>query len=183
MLNRKIKVLLYGSNLWYFGEGMLGPLFAVFTERVGGSILDIAWAWATYLLVTGLLVIVIGKVSDHKLSKEKLLVFGYVLNTLFTFGYLLVSSPVHLFIIQAGLGVAVALAAPTWNSLYAKYEDKKEAGYEWGLAIGESQIVMGVALVIGGLIVNYFSFKLLFITMGCIQVVATVYQALILRKK
>ncbi len=41
MLSKKIKVLLYGSNLWYLGEGMLGPLFTLFAQKVGGDILSI----------------------------------------------------------------------------------------------------------------------------------------------
>ena len=36
-LNKNLKILLYGGNIWYFAEGMLGPLFAVFTERIGGG--------------------------------------------------------------------------------------------------------------------------------------------------
>lgn len=39
-------ILLWSSNLWALGEGMLGPLFAVFAQRIGGNILDITWAWS-----------------------------------------------------------------------------------------------------------------------------------------
>src|SRR3990167_2426171 len=114
LLNKNSRILLYGSNIWYFGEGMLGPLFAVFTERIGGDILDISWAWATYLIITGILYIVVGKYIDGKHSKSKVMVFGYALNAIFTFSFLFVSSPWHLFIVQAGLGVAAAMATPTW---------------------------------------------------------------------
>lgn len=177
--NKKERILLVGSNLWYLGEGMLGPLFAIFGQRIGGNVLDISWAWAIYLIIIGVLVIVIGNISD-KISKEKLMVAGYALNAIFTFAYLLVSRPVQLFLVQAGLGVAAALAIPTWMSLYAKYEDKKRDGHTWGLATGLDKIVTGVALLAGGMIVQYFSFTVLFIIMGTIQVVATIYQARIL---
>ncbi|MBI2673498.1 hypothetical protein HYX19_04505 [Candidatus Woesearchaeota archaeon] len=130
-MKKKEKILLYGSNIWALGEGMLGPLFAVFTQRIGGNILDIAWAWALYLMVAGVLVILVGKISDGILSKEKLMVTGYALNAIFTFSYLFVSSPLHLFFVQGGLGIAFALSNPTWNALYAKYEDKKQDGFIW----------------------------------------------------
>ena len=138
MLNKKIKILLYGSNIWMFGEGMLGPLFAIFAERIGGNILEISWAWATYLILTGILIIITGKISDKKINKEKLMIVGYSLNAIFTFSYLLVSLPIHLFFVQAGLGISTALATPTWSALYAKFEDKKHDGYQWGLAYGEA---------------------------------------------
>src|SRR5262247_2371624 len=59
-VRRKERLLLWSSNLWSFGKGMLGPLFAVFAQRVGGNILDITWAWAIYLGMTGILTIVAG---------------------------------------------------------------------------------------------------------------------------
>ena len=180
---KKEKILLNGSNLWYFGEGMLGPLFAVFSQKVGGNILDISWAWATYLLVCGFMVILVGKISDEKIAKEKLLVAGYALNALFTFGYIFVNSQSGLFLVQIGLGLAASLSIPTWEALYAKYEDKKHDGYVWGLASGEAYIVIALAVFLGGLIVNYFSFTVLFIIMGSIQIVATLYQAKILKNK
>ncbi len=181
MLRKEIKILLFSSNIWYFGEGMLGPLFAVFAEKVGGNILDISWAWATYLIVTGFLLMIIGKISDKKISKERLLVVGYTLNAIFTFGYLFVSSPLHLIIVQAGLGVAVAFSRPTWEALYAKYSDQKKAGFIWGLAGGQGLLLTGFAMIIGGFIVNYLSFTVLFIIMGLIQLIGAFYQAKILK--
>lgn len=159
---------------------MFGPLLAIFTERVGGSVLDISWAWAMYLVFYGVLSILLGRASDH-MHKGRLMVWGYGLNAVFTFGYLLVSNPLQLLAVQAGLGVAAALATPTWDALYDEYSDKKVDGMAWGLAGGTASIVTGIAIVIGGAIVEYSSFTLLFVTMGCIQVAATVYQANILR--
>lgn len=182
VLNRRTKILLYGSNMWSLGEGMMGPILAIFNERVGGDILDISWVWATYLIATGIFTVFIGNLSDNKISKEKLLVTGYLLNTLFTFSYLFVASSGQLFAVQAGLGFATALATPTWDALYASNEDKTKAGYIWGLAGGRDQLITGVAIIIGGLIVNYFDFKVLFITMGVVQAIATIYQAQILKE-
>ena len=108
-LSKKAKILLYGSNLWYLGEGMFGPLFAVFASKVGGNVLDITWAWAVYLIVTGIVMIGIGAVSDKLFKKEKMLFIGYVLNVVLTFCYLLVDSPLRLMLVQVGLGFATAL--------------------------------------------------------------------------
>lgn len=174
-MNSKIRILLYGSNLWYLGEGMLGPLFAVFAQRVGGNVLDISWAWALYLITAGIIQALVGRWCDF-LSKEALMIGGYALNALFTFAYLLVSEPWHLFMVQIGLGVASAFANPSWTSLYSKYTSKRTSGSDWGLAGGEAQIITGIALIVGGLIVNYASFAVLFLTMGVIQTIATFYQ-------
>jgi len=180
--NKVIRALFFADILWFLGEGMLGPLFAIFSERMGGDILDITSAWATYLIVSGLLIVFIGKVSD-KINKRKLIFLGYVLNAIFTFGYLLVNDQISLLVVQAGLGVAAALATSPWNALYSEYEAKTEDGFEWGLSDGLSVFATGIAIIIGGLIVSYSSFTTLFITMGIIQILAVIRIIPILRKK
>ncbi|MDD5416860.1 MAG: MFS transporter [Candidatus Aenigmarchaeota archaeon] len=183
MINEKLKLLLFGSAVWYLGEGMFGPLFAIFSESIGGNILDITSAWAVYLFATGILIIVIGHISDTTVKKEKLMIFGYALNALFTFGWLFVTRPEQLFIVQIGLGIAAALATPTWEALYSNHSNKKKMGFMWGFFEGTTNMITAFAIVIGGLIVNFYSFKILFIIMGTIQVIATIAQALILRDK
>ena len=61
---RRIPLLLLSSSLWYFSEGLLGPLFAVFSEQVGGDLLDITAAWATYLIVSGIAYPVVGRLLN-----------------------------------------------------------------------------------------------------------------------
>jgi len=181
MIRKELKILLYGNNIYNFSEGMLGPLFAVFTQKIGGDILDITWAWALYLIATGTMIIFVGKISDTIISKEKTMVAGYALRAICSFAYLLVSSPIHLFIVQIVIGIATAMNGPTWDALYDRYDDSDdEAGYVWGLAGGEGKLITGIGLIIGGMIVTYGSFKILFITMGVIHTIATIYQARIL---
>lgn len=187
MSEKQIKTLLYADVIWFFGEGMLGPLFAVFTQRVGGDVLDITSAWATYLIVVGILTVLIGKMSD-KWDKRKLVFGGYVLNAVLTFGYLFVDSSSRLLLIQCGLGIAAAMATPTWNALYSEYTAKskrsrKNIGLDWGLADGFSQFFTGIAILIGGAIVTYFSFDALFIVMGIVQVISVIILVPILSSK
>jgi MFS family permease len=168
-LNPQTKLLLYASNFQNLSEGMLGPLFAVFVGQIGGSVLSISWAWAVYLLVIGFLSIVVGKYSDHPHRKLKLLIIGYILNVVFTLSYLLITSPYQLFITQAGLGIAYALIGPNWGALYARFESKTHDGLVWGLANGEAKILMGIGILIGGAVVHFTSFHLLFFLMALVH--------------
>jgi MFS family permease len=174
-MNRKERILLWSSNLWMFSDGLLGPLFAVFTAEIGGSIFDITTAWAIFMIVTGVLTIVVGHIAD-KIGHERLLITGYGLNAMFTFAYLLVDTPTELFIVQAGLGLSLALANPTWAALYDKFSSGKRDGALWGAAYGHANIAMGVAAIGGGYIVTHTSFQILFILMGTLQVLATLLQ-------
>jgi MFS family permease len=163
------------------GAGMLGPLFAVFVERIGGNILDISWAYATYLIVTGIGMIIVGKIGD-RVGYSRLMLLGYGLSAIGTFGYLLVTSSFALFVVQIVLGVALALSNPTWYALYDKFSgDGGSDGYVWGLSTGMGYTVSGIAMMIGGLIVHLFSFNVLFVIMGSVLTISTIYQASILK--
>lgn len=174
MFNKKERTLLFANNLWYLSEGMLGPLFGVFCARFHSSPLDISWVWALYLISVGVVVIALGYISDF-IYKEKLLIFGYALQTVFTFCYIFVSTKTQLALLQIGLGISGGLSTTTWYVLYARYEDKTHEGLTWGLANGLASIYTGVALLCGGLIIAYGSFEMLFTIMGIIQLIATIY--------
>ncbi len=181
-INSKVQNLLNGSNIWYLGEGMFGPLLAVFSERIGGDILDISAAWSIFLVISGIISILVGKLSD-KYDKRKIMVAGYWLNALMTFAYIFVSNPLELFIVQAGLGIASALSTPTWDALLDEYSTESEDGIVWGLAEGLPNIVTGIAIIIGGFLITYSSFTALFFVMGSIQTVAALTQSRILFMK
>lgn len=179
-MNKKTKILLIGAGIWYMGEGLFGPLLAVFSEKIGGNVLDLSWAWAMYLVVYGVLSYVFGKVADRNVDKGQLMVTGYALNALCTFGYIFVDSTTSLLFVQAGLGIAGAMATPTWNALFDEATDPSVDGTSWGLYECIQSIISGITIILGAYIVMYFSFKSLFIIMGCIQILATLYQAKIL---
>jgi len=180
---RPHKILLIASSLWFFGEGLFTPLFAVFTEKIGGDILDITWAMSLYLVLTGVLYIVFGKILRNSKHKERALIIGYCLNTIFTFCYIFIHNSTELLFLQIGLAIAEALSTPIWDALFSKYLETSDDSLFWGIAGGHSQLISGIAIAIGGLVIYYFSFNLLFIIMGCIQLTATIVQMALLYKK
>lgn len=182
MLSKTESILLWSSNLWGLGLGMLGPLYAVFAQEVGGNILELTWVYAVYLVVMGIGVISLGRVGD-RVGHERLLVFGRLLGTVATFGYLFVGSVFTLFIVQILIGLATALSEPSWYALYDRYSgDGDSDGYVWGLSAGLWYMAQGIGLLIGGYIVALFSFDMLFITMGTVVAISTVYQIRIARR-
>lgn len=176
-MNRQEKILLWSSNIWYFGSGLFGPLFAVFTQRVGGDILSITWIWGAYLISMGVFVILVGLISDRMSTKQNLALLGYALNALFTFCYLTVDTPEKLLLVELGLGFATALSAPTWSALYDQYSgDGATDGTVWGYSSGFEKIATGLGVILGGYIVAQMSFQVLFVAMGIIQTLALFVQ-------
>lgn len=175
-MTRSTKLLLLASSLWFFSEGLLGPLFAVFGEQIGGNVLDITAAWAAYLIVSGLAYPVVGRLLNHSRWKYRMIAVGYMLNTILTFAYLLVTNTHQLLLVQLGLGLAEAISTPSWDAFFATQLSETDDTFAWGIASGHTQFISGVAIAVGGLIANFISFRALFITMGIISLLATAVQ-------
>ncbi len=180
-MNRAESVLLWSSNLLALGSGMLGPLYAVFAQQVGGDVFELTWVYALYLAIMGVGMIVSGKVGD-RVGHERLLLVGYMLITLATFGYLLVQSITGLLVVQVVMGVGMALQGPTWSALYDRHSGSGDRdGYVWGLSYGLWYIFQAISVLTGGYIVTRYSFDLLFLFMGALLVLSTGIQAQLLR--
>jgi MFS family permease len=181
ILSKAESIMLTSFAIWMFGWGMLGPLYATFAEGIGGDVMDLAWVYGVFLIVTGLGVFVVGYYTD-RYGPEYFLLAGFTLSAFATYGYLLVETMVGLLVVQVLWGIALALSDSTWYTLYDRYSGSGENdGYIWGLSSGFGWILRGVGMILAGYLVTTYSFDVLFIVMGTILLVAAIYQAKILR--
>ncbi|MBI2110150.1 MFS transporter [Candidatus Woesearchaeota archaeon] len=162
---------------------MFGPIYAIFVEQIGGNILTAGWAWALYAISIGITVLIMGKVEDRIKKDELFVVLGFGLASFGFLGYLFISEPWHLFIVQTYLGVAWALGTPAFDSLYSKNLDHKKTDTEWADYEASVKITEGIAAFIGAGIAAAFGFKLLFMIMFAIAFIAWLIILNILRKR
>ena len=164
-MKRGLKILLAADGFVLFAFGLIAPIYAIFVEEVGGDILDAAIAYSIYLFVLGIFIYFISKWENHQKHKEKLLAFSYFLFCVGAIGYLLVSNKIHLFIVQAVIGIAEAFNSPVYDGLYSKFLDKGKFVSEWGMYATIRSFVTAIASLAGGAIALLFGFKTLFVIM------------------
>ena len=174
-MNNSYKILLSASLLENFGDNLIGPFYAVFVEQIGGSFLDLGYSVTLFSICTGILMIIIGRISD-KLNKELITIAGYALYALGSLLYLTISSPWQLFGLQIVFALGTACLSAPLTALFAKYITKGKEGLQWGLEGGGAYIVVGIAVLIGTFMVNQWGFEILFFTMFLIQVSAVIVQ-------
>ena len=170
---RSLLFSLYTTSwLSWFAAQMLGPIYAIFVQDIGGDILDVGIAWAIFTISMGILMIIFGKLEDTSFDKRNAVVFGFLLITMGTAGYLLIETPIHLFTVQAILGLGAAMAYPAWDALFMKSVSKKKESTAWAIQEGGIQIVAGIAAVAGSFIAMYYGFTVLFVSMMALQMAA-----------
>jgi MFS family permease len=97
------------------------------------------------------------------------LIAGYVVLGGGSVGFLLSEHVYHVFVAQAVNGVGMGLVQPSWKALYAREQDAGREVRQWGWADGTSQVITGVGSVVGGTVVSFFSFDVMFVLMAVVQ--------------
>lgn len=180
-LSRDAKILLFCNFLGHFALGLLGPIYAIFVQHVGGDILEAGIAYAIYSISIGIFVFLFGTSKFFADRIRQMVVVGYSFLALGSLGYIFVQNTVQLFIIQIILGVAIGILDPSWSGIFSANMSEKKASKSWAIWSGSTNIVIGIAAILGGLIVTQFSFKTLFIIMFIFNIASAILSIRILK--
>lgn len=171
-MKKALKILLYTDGIVLLAAAMMGPIYAVFSEKIGGDLLTASTTWAVFSLAAGVTIFFIGRFEDRIKEKELALVWGYLVMAFGFLGYIFVKNPASLFIIQIILGFGRALYTPAYDALYCKHLTVKKEASSWGTWEAVNFFTAAIGAFFGGLIVNFFGFDVLFVlmfilTLGC----------------
>lgn len=180
--NKNCNNLLLVESIWSFGSGLFLPVFAIFTEQVGGDITDAGIAAGIFLFVTSTLEYPIGKLLD-KYKEKWFITADYFMEALIFFGYIFVDNKYELFVLQIFLGVANAIGDPSWESLFSKSSPRNKSGSYWA----SSHLFVGYAaaasIILGSMAIDSFGFKTVFFIGGCFSLIAALFSFIRLKNQ
>jgi DHA1 family tetracycline resistance protein-like MFS transporter len=175
LLGRSLKILLVTNGLILTAAAMLGPIYALFVEEIGGSLLDASYAGAIFALAAGITVLVSGKYADRIKRPEFIVAFGYAMVGL---GFLLltiVNSIWSLLLVQALIGFGEATYSPSFDAIYSRHLNKHKEGKQWGVWESMFYFTSVIGALAGGLIATHYNFDVLFIIMAVMCLTSAVY--------
>ncbi len=181
-MNLKLKLLLYASVFGNFSSGLLGPIYALFVQNIGGNVLTASISFAIYTITFALLTTFIGKLEDTKFNKEKMIFIGYLILTIGNLFFLFIEKEFHLYLVQVLMGIGVSVVNPAWEALYSLALDKGKESSEWSYWNAGAGLSVALAALAGGLIVKYYSFNLLFIIMALFHLISALVTIFLLKK-
>lgn len=169
--NVALRNLFFYNGIFCFAQNLLGPLYAVFVQRIDNKIIWVSIAWATSLVSTTFFVYILSRVGDRFRDKN-LLLAGFLIRSVAWFLFLFVNSIPALLgnMILVGLGEAVG--TPAFNAIFAEHLDDgcHVAEYsDWSVVLN---IMLAGGTVIGGLVVSRFGFKPIFVMMSLLSLFA-----------
>ena len=170
-LNRIAKYLIYSDLVFYTGWGLISPIFAIFILQniSGGTAFVAGLSSAIHLIVRSTTRIPFGIASDRDKSQKtayKFMFLGLLIAALIPFFYIFAKTPLHIYILQAILGVSLSASTAGWTCIFTKHMDQGKESTEWGIDAVAVGLGPGIAGAIGGLLVTYFNFNYVFIAVG-----------------
>lgn len=187
-VNAVVKVLVVTDFFYNWAFGSFGPVFAIFITRQieGGSAKVAGFATACYWIVKSLIQLPIARFLDRTDGERDdfwAMFFGYLGAGLVPIGYVFVTEPWHLYVVQGLLGFFMAWAVPAWYGIFTRHVDKWEVSFEWSL---ESVFSVGMATAasaaLGGYLADRFGFQIVFILASILAVCASFLLLLIKNK-
>ena len=175
LFNKALRLLLLTNGIILLAGAMLGPIYALFVEGIGGDLLDASLTGGIFALAAGLTTLYSGKLCDKGKHPKFIISFGYFCMAVGFFGYNFVDSIYALFFIQIIIGFGEAIYSPAFDSLYSKNLAKTMRGREWGTWEAMNYFSIAIGAAIGGFIVTYLGFRSLFVLMGLISLFSSLF--------
>lgn len=178
-INKVIKYLILSDLSFWSGWGLISPIFSIFVlEKIeGGSVLVAGFASAVFWIVKSLFRVPIGVFLDLNPSEKDdyfSLVFGLLIAALVPFGYIFSTTAFHIYILQAIMGIGLAMSLSGWTGIFTRHIDKGKESTEWGLDATLIGLGTGVAGAVGGWLVLEFGFDVVFIGVGILGLIGVV---------
>jgi predicted MFS family arabinose efflux permease len=164
--NKALRVLLWTNALILLASAMIGPIYAIFAEEVGGDLMDASIAGGIFALTAGIVTLISGKYSDKIKENELIISLGYLIEGLGFMLYIWVDSVATLFAVQVVIGLGEAIYNPAFDAVYSKHLDGHKSGTQWGAWESMYYFTRAIGAILGGVLVISFSFQAMFIVMG-----------------
>lgn len=180
--NKSLRLLLITNGIILLAAAMLGPIYALFVEKIGGDLLDAGLTGGIFALAAGTTTLIAGRYADKIKRSKIIMVIGYLFISGGFFLYTAVNSIWFLFIVQIIIGFGEAIYSPVFDALYSKHITKTKAGREWGTWEAMNYFTIAIGAAVGALIVTVFSFNVLFVIMGLLALGSCLWVYLIPKK-
>jgi len=178
-INPVVRLLIISDTVIVGSMGLLGPIFALFIANFihGGNEAVAGLAAGIYLLTKSVLQIPIAHFID-RIRGEKddfwLLFTCTILISGFPLFYLVIDTPLELYMIQAALGFFTAFTFPTFMGIFTRHIDKEKEGTEWGVYFTLTDMTSAAFSVIGGYVAITSGFPALIIVVVTLSLVGSI---------
>jgi len=183
IFNKALRVLLLTNGIILLAGAMLGPIYALFVEDIGGDLMDASIAGFLFAISAGIVTLLSGKFSDRIKRSDRVVILGYFMIGLGFFLFQYIETVTALFALQVLIGMGEAIYSPAFDKLYSENLDEGKYGTAWGAWESIYYFTTAFGALLGGLIVTNFGFSVLFLSMAILSFGSGIYLLIISPKR
>ncbi|OIO52724.1 MAG: hypothetical protein AUJ19_00390 [Parcubacteria group bacterium CG1_02_58_44] len=179
-VNHIILTMINTDLLFYLAVGLTGPIIAIFySDHIrGGSVALAGLAAAIFWVVKSVVQVPVSIYADRhpgEIDDYTMMLVGFTLAAVVPLLYFLFVTEVwQVLLMQSISGVAYGLSVPTYLSIFSRHIDKKKESFEWTLQSNAVGLGYACASALGGLLAQYFGFRVLFLIASIVMFLASV---------
>ena len=182
IMNKSLKLLLAINSIFVLAGNLLGPLYAVFIEGLGGSIAVVSGTWSIMLLTTTLVNFVLIRYGDRVRQHEYFLILGFLFRAIAWIGFVYASNILAIFILQIIIGLGEAVGSTGFDAIMAEHLDKSSHIRYYAVWKTISNLLAALATLIGGFVVTSYGFSPMFVFMGIVALACATFTYLLPRR-
>jgi EmrB/QacA subfamily drug resistance transporter len=150
-----------GTSMAFIDETAVTVALPAIQQSLSATLVDAQWVVEAYTLLLAALVLIGGSMGDH-LGRRRVFVAGVALFALASVWCGLVQSPEQLIIARAVQGIGGALLVPNSLAIIGASFDEERRGKAIGTWAGFTGVTMILGPVLGGYLVESFSWRGIF---------------------
>lgn len=181
-MNKSLKLLLIINSFFVFAGNLIGPLYAVYIEGLGGSIAVASGTWSVMLLTTTLINFGLIRYGDKVKQHEYYLIAGFVFRALAWIGFVYAGSISAIIILQILIGIGEAVGSTGFDTIFAEHLDKSSHIKDYAVWKTIANVLAAIATMIGGLVVTYYGFAPMFSFMAIVAISCALFTYLLPRR-
>jgi MFS family permease len=156
-----MKWLLVSQSIALFGAGIVFPFYIIFIKEIGANFTEFGIAYALFAISAALVHKSIGVSSDKFGRKPFLLINSWGVAILFLI-FPIVTNITQVYVLQIFLGIFGAMQKTSEKALVADFTDSEERGKKIGTYHGWIAIFSGLAVIVGGYLIDLFTLSIIF---------------------
>lgn len=181
-MNKSLKLLLSINSIFVLAGNLLGPLYAVYIEGLGGSIAVVSGTWSVMLLTTTLVNFALIRYGDRIKEHEYLLIAGFIFRAIAWIGFVYAGNIAAIIALQIVVGVGEAVGSTGFDAIFAEHLDRSSHIRDYAVWKTISNIIAAIATFIGGFVVTLYGFSPMFYFMGTIALACAIFTCLLPRR-
>lgn len=174
MENGALRALFLYNGIFVGAAAMLGPLYAIYVEKFIDGVTSVSISWSAFLISTSIFTLIVSRKGDAVKEKKLLLLAGYLIRIISWILLIFVHNLITLVLVQILLGLGESVGTPAFNAIFAEHLDNNKHISEYSIWTLIFNLSSAAGILLGGIIVYQFSFKVLFLLMSGLSLIAFV---------